>query len=151
MQKELYLAGPISGFDLDDANEWRHQVARAMRNTYIECLSPMRAKTATHAIDKIDDSDLAAVHTTAAINVRDYNDVKRADALLVNLLNAKQISIGTVMEIAWAREQQKPVILVMEEGDQNPHYHGMLTWGIIWVHTLRQGIAMAKTVLGSGI
>lgn len=80
------------------------------------------------------------------INVRDYNDVKTSDALLVNLLDYNnKVSIGTVMEIAWARVFQIPVVIVMEK--ENIHNHGMLTYGNIVVNGLSEGIAAIQQLL----
>lgn len=44
--------------------------------------------------------------------------------LLVNFLGAKEVSIGSVMEIAWANSFRKPIALVMEKS--NPHNHSMI-------------------------
>ena len=44
--------------------------------------------------------------------------------ILVNFLGATKVSIGSVMEIAWADYGRKPIILVMEEG--NIHSHSMV-------------------------
>ena len=52
---------------------------------------------------------------------RDYNDVKRADALLVYLKGAEKVSIGTVMEMSWAYGTRTPVIAVMESDDIHRH------------------------------
>ena len=80
------------------------------------------------------------------INVRDFNDVKTADALLVNFLDSNdKISIGTIMEIAWARAFQIPIVIVMEEN--NPHNHGMLTFGNLVVNTLEEGIELIIMIL----
>ena len=51
---------------------------------------------------------------------RDFNDVKRCDAILVNLLGAKSASLGTVMELGWAYALQKPVVVAIEPIG-NPH------------------------------
>jgi nucleoside 2-deoxyribosyltransferase len=59
------------------------------------------------------------------ITRRDHNDCISADALVVNLLGAKIVSIGTMFELAWAYDRQIPVILVMEEYG-NIHEHAML-------------------------
>jgi hypothetical protein len=42
------------------------------------------------------------------ITTRDYNDCKRCDILVANFLGADKISIGTVMEIAWAKAFPNP-------------------------------------------
>jgi nucleoside 2-deoxyribosyltransferase len=49
--------------------------------------------------------------------------------VLVNLLGVKKVSIGTVMEIAFAHARQIPVILLIES-DGNPHEHPMIEQAI---------------------
>jgi nucleoside 2-deoxyribosyltransferase len=59
------------------------------------------------------------------ITTRDRWDAMRCDALFVNLLGATRVSIGTVMEIAWADAKRIPIVLVMEK-EGNLHDHAML-------------------------
>ena len=58
------------------------------------------------------------------ITVRDRWDALRCDVMLVYLLGAERVSIGTVMEIAWADAQRTPIVLVMDE--ENLHNHSMI-------------------------
>jgi hypothetical protein len=107
----------------------------------------MRGKAYLSAEDKIKDSySDYTMSSITGINVRDYNDVKTASAVLVNFLDCgTRVSIGTVMEIAWARAMQIPIVIVMEEG--NVHEHGMLTFGNIVVPTLSEGISAIRQLL----
>ena len=50
--------------------------------------------------------------------------VTQADIVLADLSNADRISIGTMMEIAWAAYLNKQVIVVM--GETNPHRHAFV-------------------------
>ncbi len=77
--------------------------------------------------------------------LRDSFDVRTADALVVNLTGAKKVSIGTVMEIAWAWEKRTPVIAIVEEG--NIHEHSMLYEAIGWrVTTLDEAMYILSLV-----
>lgn len=58
------------------------------------------------------------------ITCRDRADVMRCDMILVNFLGADKVSIGSVMEIAWADAWRKPIIVVMEK--DNIHSHAMI-------------------------
>jgi nucleoside 2-deoxyribosyltransferase len=79
---------------------------------------------------------------------RDRNDTIRSDALLVNLAGADRVSIGTVMEIAWADLKRIPIILVMTHRDL-VHRHSMLLEAAGWVvPTLDEGIETTCMVLG---
>lgn len=137
---KVYLAGPISGHSYQDATDWREYAKDYLSEHNIDGYSPLRGKIYLSSEEMI--KDHYPNHTMSSIkgiNVRDYNDTKTADAILVNLLNSgDKVSIGTVMEIAWARAFQIPVIIVMEEN--NPHNHGMLTYGNIVVDTMEEGL-----------
>ena len=68
----------------------------------------------------------ATFRTSAVSNAtRDRFDATRCDLLFVNLLGAKETSIGTVMEIAWADLLRKPIVLAIEP-EGNIHDHGMI-------------------------
>jgi hypothetical protein len=54
---------------------------------------------------------------------RDRYDVARCDALFVNFLNSEAVSIGTIMEMAWADAWRIPIILAMET--RNIHDHAL--------------------------
>ena len=54
-----------------------------------------------------------------------------------------RVSIGTVMEIAWAYERRIPIIVVMKE--DNIHVHAMVNDCITYrVDTLEEGMYLAK-------
>lgn len=121
----VYLAEPIAGRTGAQAVAWRGYAASALGQLGIETLSPLRGKAALGYAEKIstdfhDYQDLGHFYTAKAIMTRDFNDVKRADALLVNLLGCDAVSIGTVMELAWAFQMQKPAVVAMEAVG-NPH------------------------------
>ena len=146
----VYLAGGISGLTYDEAVAWRTEVKQKV-GPNIKTLSPMRGKENLGTAvgnptlkDKYEENPLTSAK---GINQRDYFDVKRSDVLFVNLLGAKQVSIGTVMEVAWARAFEIPVVLVMEEG--NIHTHSMFLYpcGFV-VDTLDKGIEVLKCIIG---
>lgn len=147
--KTIYLAGPITGVTYNGCTEWREFVSDRVPN-HVHTLSPMRGKEhlkhkeANGVIDDhyLDDT-LASVK---GINTRDYWDVQKCDLIFVNLLGATRVSIGTVMEIAWARAFDKPVICIME--DDNIHNHSMLnyTCGYI-VRTMEEALDVLEAVI----
>jgi len=67
--------------------------------------------------------------------------------MLVNLLKAKKISIGTMVEYGWADSYRKPIITEMEK-EGNVHDHGFVKElsGYI-VEDLDSGIKIAKAIL----
>ena len=82
----------------------------------------------------------------SGINTRDRMDVARCHMMLVNLVGAKKVSIGSVVEIGWADAYRKPVVLVMEKN--NVHSHPMILGNVGFVtEDLDTGIAIAIAVL----
>lgn len=145
---KVYLAGPITGLSYGGCTEWRVEVKEQLSDNNIDGLDPMRGKAylskEAQVADSYSDHTMSSIN---GINVRDFNDCKRSDTILVNLLGSQKVSIGTVMEIAWARAFQKPIVLVMEKG--NVHDHGMLTFGNIIVPTLEEGVSATIQLLKS--
>ena len=118
----IYLAGAIAGLAYDDATDWRIQAKARLAIRDIETLNPMRAKIVLSgqnggniSTNYRDYSHNGTFFTSRGIMTRDFNDVKRCDALLVNLLGARTISAGTVMELGWAYMLQKPAIVAIED------------------------------------
>jgi len=62
------------------------------------------------------------------------------------LRDAPRVSIGTVMEIAWAFGNNVPVVCIMEEG--NIHTHPMINEAIGFkVQTAIEAVAVVRAVL----
>ncbi len=149
----VYLAGGIAGLPGTDATSWRRAAWLELREHGIETLDPMRAKSVLSGQEKIstnfnDYAHNGAFFTSRGIMTRDFNDVKRCDALLVNLLGLEKPSLGTIMELAWAYALQKPAVVAIEEFG-NPHDgHPMIAAAINFrVATLDEAINAVAVVL----
>jgi len=147
MKRKVYLAGPITGQSYDGSTTWRDEVKLELETSGIDGYSPMRGKAYLSGEDRVKDSySDYTMSSINGINVRDFNDVKTSDAILVNFLGcASRVSIGTVMEIAWSRAFQIPIVIIMEEN--NVHEHGMLTFGNIVVRTIDDGVKAIQQIL----
>ena len=150
----VYLAGGIAGLPGTDATEWRAHAAAQLDYRHVETLDPMRAKEQLAGPARIstnfhDYADRGAFFTSRGIMTRDFNDVKRCDALLVNLLGLAKPSLGTIMELAWAYALQKPAIVAIE-AEGNPHDgHPMIFEAISFrVESLDDAIDAVAVVLG---
>ncbi len=149
---KVYLAGPITGLAYGDAVDWRTEVRDLLRPN-IQGLSPMRGKEYMSHLKSISGTGkeyahLGALSTPRGVLTRDFFDCTRCDMVLANLLGAKAVSIGTVMEIAWAFQARRPVVCVMEP-EGNPHEHMMVTEAIGFrVPTLEKAIHVIKATLG---
>lgn len=133
----VYAAGPITGLSYEGATDWRVTAATRLMSLSagrIEVLDPMRHKDyladQTNLADSYDEHVLSSQR---GIYGRDRLDCMRADALLVNLIGAERVSIGTVMEIAWADSKKIPIVLAMERKG-NVHEHSMLREACYWRH-----------------
>lgn len=148
MKYLVYLGGPICGYTYGAVTEWREYV-RDNINRDIGTLSPMRGKEILKGkgLLETDESFMnTEICSVKGINMRDKNDVRRADALLVNFLDAHKVSIGTVMEIAWADMLNIPIVVIMETG--NIHEHIMLEYACGYrAHTLQDGIDLIEALL----
>ena len=144
---KIYLAGAISGLTYDDAEAWRHGVASAL-SPDIECFSPLRNKQYLRSEGVLEQSyPHSAFSSDRGINTRDHWDCMTSDLIFVNLLGASRVSIGTVMEIAWAYAYRKPCVVVMEPSG-NVHEHPMIREAIGFrVQTLEEGIVAARAIL----
>jgi nucleoside 2-deoxyribosyltransferase len=145
----IYLAGGISGLTYDEATDWRKYVKEELISYDIESFSPMRAKEYLVDEPRIKDSyEDKVLSCDRGITVRDRFDLQRSDLVFVNLLGAKKkVSIGTVMEIAWADILRKPIVLCIED-EGNLHDHGMIRDVIGFrVPDLKSGIKIVKAVL----
>jgi nucleoside 2-deoxyribosyltransferase len=144
---KIYLAGPITGLSWEEATTWRTKVTGELQPFGIECFSPLRAKNYLSHLDKLEDKyDAYCLSTARGIYTRDKWDSMRCDLLFVNFLGASRVSIGTVLEIAWADSKKTPIIVVMEEN--NVHRHSMITECVGFnVSTVQDGIDVAKSLL----
>ena len=149
----VYLAGPITGLKYGEATDWRHQVIDELYMIGIKAYSPMRGKEYLAKLEGAisgtgeEYAHLGVLSLPRGVMTRDRFDATRCDVLLVNLLGAKAVSIGSVMEIAWADAYRIPIVCVMEERG-NPHEHMMIHEAIGYrVASLEAAVHVIKAVL----
>lgn len=136
MKPTVYLSGPMGGCSFEEMTEWRAYVAERLNSDTLKCTLPTRSFT----------KQAAPKETDKWINRRDYYDCVQAKCVLVNFKGMKHISIGTVMEIAWAFQKQIHIICVCDP--EGPQSHPMLADSITHVvYTLDEGIAAVKELL----
>jgi len=147
----VYLAGPITGLQYDDAIDWRRHVERLLHRNDIGVLSPLRNKQYLAVAGPLSAEGYPgyALSTKKGLTIRDRNDVRRCDLVFANLLGATRVSIGTMIELGWADAFQKPTIVVMDLS--NIHKHAMVDTVAGWiVPTLEAGLGLIPQVLGNG-
>ena len=148
MKHHVYLAGPITGLTFNDGQGWRTYAARALDSEHVITLSPLRGKEYLKVHGKLTNGTYDGTLTSAkAITRRDFFDCTRATAVLVNLEGTERLSIGTIMEIAWAYQAQIPTVVVCPKN--NPHHHVLLDECCTYqVETLEEAITVMKVLLG---
>jgi len=126
---KVYLSGPINGLTFDGADGWRQSVAEMLRDHGIQAINPLRFKERLREAGVLPglgfDDAFGPFSSARAVMTRDRYDSTRCDVLLVNLLGAERISIGTMFEMAWADAHRVPIVLAMEKYG-NPHEHIMV-------------------------
>jgi len=143
----VYLAGPITGLSYSDATDWRVYAKDYLAECKVDTLNPLRHKDYLAGSKAIAASyERHPMSTSRGIMTRDYFDVSRCDLVLANLLGADTVSIGTVMELAWAYQRRIPTVVVCEDG--NPHEHPMVLEAASYrVMTLAEGLEITARFL----
>lgn len=110
MTHSIYLSGPVSEVPPNIVQEWRANFEKEIQvpnGPRIECINPMRFAKSTPM----------SIGDPTYITSRDRFDVQRANLLVVNFLYEHQdqdiISIGSVIEMAWADAWRKPIIMAV--------------------------------------
>lgn len=154
MQKKIYLAGPITGKSWGESENWRDRFKQALKDTapHIHGYSPLREKSEILKKEAfINDSyENTLFSSQRAIMSRDFFDVQTSDAVVANLRDATTVSIGTVMEMAWAYQRRIPLIVITEFENgriKNLHDHAMLreaaNW---WVETEEEALEVVRAL-----
>ena len=143
----IYLAGPITGLGWDASTDWRNYVKEQL-SPEIDCFSPLRGKEYLSNEKELKDQYFYHVMSTQrGILARDHYDATKRDLLFANMLDAKRVSIGTVMEIAWAYEARVPIVLIMEK-EGNLHDHSMIREACpLTVHAIEDAILLTRQIL----
>ena len=146
-EKAVYLAGPISGLDLNGATSWRNIAKERLESVGIKAVSPLRGKDFLESAGVLEGSyEDNPLSTQRGIMTRDHFDATKCGAVFVNLLGAQRVSIGTVMEMAWCFEARVPLIVAMED-EGNLHDHPMVREAISYrLPTLDAALAVTMTL-----
>lgn len=126
---KVYLAGPITGQTVSGCTTWRHRAKEYLDSLGFDAFSPMRGKD--YIEDGVplpafykrepDPTHISGILSSArGVLARDHWDVKRCDILLAYFHEAERVSIGTVMEIAFAHAYDKPIVGVVDEIHEHP-------------------------------
>jgi len=123
---KIYLAGPISGRGYDEVVGLYVEKSKIFNGLGYDVLCPMTGKTyLRNELQFKSQGYNNPVSTNHAIFERDKWMVSNCDIVLADLSNSgERVSIGTMMELAWASILGKHTILVLPE--ENVHNHAFV-------------------------
>jgi len=121
---KVYLALPISGRSYDDVIRDIHIVKEILERWDYEVLQPMTGKSYLRTELEFKSNGYGnPVSTNHAILSRDKWMVGQCDIFLCDLTYARErVSIGAMMELAWANLLGKHTVVVMQS-ENNIHRH----------------------------
>ena len=121
----IYLAHPIGGLDYSNIMDYYYGAETVLQAAGYQTLCPMRGKAYLRNEKELrPDGYQQPVSTNHAIIERDLWMVQQSNIVLVDLSGAKAISVGCMMELAWAHLLRRHTIVVMEE--YNVHRHAFV-------------------------
>jgi hypothetical protein len=122
---KIYCVHPISGLTADEVFEYYEGTKSRLENMGYDVYVPMFGKGFLRTEKKFKAHDYRSPLTTNhAIFNRDKWMVKHSDILYANFMGAQHVSIGSMMELAWGCDNEKQVIVTMEEN--NVHMHAFV-------------------------
>lgn len=160
--KTVYLAGPITGLNYAGATDWREYARKKLWLRGINGVSPMRAKSYLASLAKPitgtgeEYEAMSAISRAEGVMARDRYDTRTANIVLANFLGAKQVSVGTCIELGWADAWRVPVVMAIEtynpkatkQKPNNPHHHMMVWQATGWkVPTLDEALDIVIGIL----
>lgn len=124
MKLKAYLCGPMTGQTMEQCSPWREEAAELLGDDF-DCVSPLRGKEylppgPLDAFANVDNEVGAVLSGAKGILNRDRWDVSRCDVVFAYFHETAIVSIGSVMEVAFAHVYQKPVVAVIDERHMHP-------------------------------
>jgi len=109
---KAYLSGGIFPTDRIATDGWREAATNLLTKAGFQVLNPCRGK-ATYQY---------GYHTPNEIVLRDLKDVDAADIVLMNFVDKpNKLFTGTQMELMYAWEKRKPVVVVTSDPRLTQH------------------------------
>ncbi len=135
---KIYLAGQISGSEIEKCAAWRIKIREHYRRADwpILFLDPLNGKE----FDTITEDGLKSNIPSEAIFDGDKMSVKEADIVIVNLeeFDDTRAPFGSHCELAWAGLLGKPIVLITQDKNyiEHPFIKKMVSWIVPDVQTL---------------
>ena len=122
---KIYCVHPINGLSYDEVIGYYDKTIKFLASLGYEVFNPMLAKEALRNEKKFAAEGYGnPTSTNHAIFHRDKWMCLNVDIIYANFIGAKERSIGSMMELAWASDHNKQIVVIMEK--QNPHRHAFV-------------------------
>jgi len=122
---KIYISRPISGCSYDDVVSWYEDTAKELRASGYDILMPMTGKKSLRTEIKFKSHGYGnPTSTNHAIFERDKWMTENCDIFITYLTSADIVSIGSMMELAWASLLGKHTIVII--GEENIHKHAFV-------------------------
>lgn len=122
----VYQGGSMTGLTLEEVVGWRVETAKVLEDAGFTVLNPARGLMFLEPESVVKDSyEVEFTENKHVVFERDKFDATRADILLMNLLKAPRVSIGTIMEMAWGHLAGRFICTAIER-EGNPHMHAFV-------------------------
>jgi nucleoside 2-deoxyribosyltransferase len=122
---KIYLAGPISGKSYDEVVTEYSRKTEILQDFGYEVLCPMTGKGYLRnelELKPAGYNSYLPPSTSHAIFERDRWMVSQCDVMLADLSQSgDRVSIGTMMELAWASMLGKHVVAIVPDGNVHKH------------------------------
>lgn len=137
----IYCARPISGQSYEQVVGYYRDIVKKLRDVGYDVLYPMLGKSyLRNEIEFKTEGYANPLSTNHAIIERDRWMVKKADIVFLYLSDCgDRVSIGSVMELAWAHDSGKHTIVVMDKNNIHRHAFVLEAADVIF-ETLAEGI-----------
>ena len=147
--RTCYLAGSITDCNKGEANDWRGNVSSALEQHGIRGISPLRCEPLIGERYQLTHQD-PRFGTAKAIASKNFLDVQLTDMTLCYMpkdMNERRLSMGTLIELAWAHALRKPTILVSDYDfiTEHPVVQAYASWIL---STLDEAVDVIVGVLG---
>jgi|LakMenEpi03Aug12_release.lakeMendotaPanAssembly.Ray.scaffolds.fasta_scaffold139348_6 nucleoside 2-deoxyribosyltransferase len=130
---KIYLARPISGCTADEVFTYYDNLSKQLRTAGFTVFHPMYGKDQLRTDVRFKAADYRhPASTNHAIIERDRWMVTQADVVYANLMHATCVSIGTVMELAWAHQLGRHTVLAMNTSNIHAHAFVNEAADVIW-------------------
>ena len=126
---KIYLSRPMAGRGFAEVDEWYTREVNFCRGLGLDVFHPWLSEEELGPDKRFvatgHDHASAPTATTNAIVGRDRWMATNVDLLLTDLTEAQTVSIGCMMELAWAYDHGAHTIVVMK--DKSVHRHAFVT------------------------